>query len=173
MNTFVLEVFDDEGKACTFYTVRRDGEAQSETEKFLAKFKTDKELREKLDDLLAFLFVKIAEDTGALPAFFRQEDIAQALPPSKSYTVGEVLINYSEFPLRLYCLRISNQLVVLFNGGEKTSRSAQGGKTATSFRDAQQFAARIDKALQNKDVEILSNGRVFSSTDGSEEILLY
>ncbi len=84
--------------------------------------------------------------------FFRFENEAQALPPAGKYRVGEMTINYGNFSLRLYCLRISDKLVVLFNGAEKTSGTAQGGKTNMVFTEANQFAKQITDALNNKEI---------------------
>jgi len=41
MNIFALEVFDDEGEQCTFYTVRWDESSISETDKFFEKYESD------------------------------------------------------------------------------------------------------------------------------------
>lgn len=87
---------------------------------------------------------------GALEDFFRFENAAQALPPSGTYQVEDLYINFGNFPLRLYCLRISETLVVLFNGGEKTADTAQRGKTSMAFQEANIFAKRILDALIKK-----------------------
>jgi hypothetical protein len=39
MNTFALEIFDDQGQVCTFYTVRWEDAILSETDKFFQKFR--------------------------------------------------------------------------------------------------------------------------------------
>ena len=41
MNAFALEIFNDEGNACTFYTVRWENAEISETDKFFVKFRND------------------------------------------------------------------------------------------------------------------------------------
>jgi hypothetical protein len=38
VNTFALELWDDEAKKCTFYTVRWEDAAQNETDKFFHKY---------------------------------------------------------------------------------------------------------------------------------------
>lgn len=172
MNIFELEIFDDEGSLCTFYTVRWQDAEQSETEKFFTKFKNDNRLKTSLQELAKFLEVVIGEKYGALEHFFRPENKAQALPPSGTYRVDEVTINYGQFPLRLYCLRISESLVVLFNGGEKTSETAQGGKTSMVFQDANHFAKRIMDALREGAIIIAGNDREFRSYNESQEIFL-
>jgi len=172
VNSFVLELFDDEGAACTFYTVRWEGAGLSEADKFFKKFKDDVLLRRPLQELAKFLTVVIGDEYGALKPFFRFENMAQALPPSGGYQVGAVSIDFDRFPLRLYCLRLSDELVILFNGAEKTGRSAQEGKTGMAFAEANQFAARILKAICHREIWITDDGRSFNSEDGSNEILL-
>jgi hypothetical protein len=177
VNIFALELFDDEGGACTFYTVRWLEDELSETEKFFANASQNSELLEKLEELTTFLLDKIADQVGAREFFFRSENYAQALPPSGKHVINPntaqaITINYSNFPLRLYCLRISDQLVVLFNGGEKTSQTAQGGNTAGAFREANNFAKRIVEAIKDKEITITSNGRELSFWMPNTEITL-
>jgi hypothetical protein len=172
VNTFVLEIFDDEGAKCTFYTVRWEYAELSETHKFLDKVKGDARLKNSLQELAKFLEIVIGDEKGALEVFFRFENTAHALPPAGEHQVGEITINYGNFPLRLYCLRISDSLVVLFNGAEKTSKAAQDGKTSMAFHEANQFAKRILEALREKEIYITSDERVFRNSDNSEEIFL-
>lgn len=172
MNTFALQIFDDEEKLCTFYTVKWDDAKLSETDKFFLRFKEDSKLKTSLQELASFIEVVIGNEYGALPEFFKFENKAQGLPPKGKFGVGEITINYSNFPLRLYCLRISNSLVVLFNGAEKTSNSAQEGKTSMAFNEANLFAERILEALRNSEIYITSDQREFKYYDGSDEIIL-
>lgn len=172
MNTFVLEIFDDEGAACTFYTVRWEGAAESETELFFSRFEKNPRLKPRLQELAQFLYQKIGEEMGAVDAFFRSENAAHALPPSGNHRVQELTINYHRFPLRLYCLRLTRSLVILFNGGEKTASSAQGGMTSMAFHDANQLAIRIRQALQSGEIAIASDQRTLINDQGSTEITL-
>jgi hypothetical protein len=110
--------------------------------------------------LAKFLEKVIGDKMGALEDFFRFENSAHGLPPAGNFHVGEIALRFQSFPLRLYCLRISERLVILFNGGEKTSRTAQGGKTSMHFHDANRFAKRIMEALQEGELHIMAGGRV-------------
>lgn len=172
MNTFVLEIFDNLGQVCTFYTVRWEEAALSETDKFFLKYEKDSTFQRPLQELAKFLSNKIGDEMGALKVFFRFENAAQALPPSGTYKVEDIYINYANFPLRLYCLRISKTLVVLFNGGEKTADTAQGGKTSMAFLEANIFAKRILSALTCKDIYITDDQRAFRYYNGSDEIMI-
>lgn len=172
MNIFALEKFDDQGSRCTFYTVRWEEAKWCETDKFFDKYECDINFERAIQELAVFLTKKIGNEMGALEDFFRFENTAQALPPSGKHKVGEVTINYGNFPLRIYCLRISDSLVVLFNGGEKTAENAQGGKTSMVFHEANQFAKRILEALHKKEIYITPNEREFRTCANSEEIYL-
>jgi len=172
VNIFALEKFDDQGSRCTFYTVRWEESDWSETDKFFDKYESDADFERHIQELAVFLTKKVGNDVGALEDFFRFENTAQALPPSGKHKVGEITINYGNFPLRIYCLRISDSLVVLFNGGEKTAENAQGGKTSMAFHEANQFAKRILEALHQKEIYITTNQKEFRNFNGSEEICL-
>jgi hypothetical protein len=172
VNIFVLEKFDDRGSCCTFYTVRWEEATLSETDQFFDKYENVANFERPIQELAIFLTKKIGNETGALMDFFRFENTAQALPPSGKHKVDQITINYGEFPLRLYCLRISDRLVVLFNGGEKTSDTAQKGKTSMVFVEANQFAKQILEALRIKDIYITADGREFRNFDDSEDIIL-
>lgn len=76
MTTFALEIFDDQGQACTFYTVRWEDSVLSETDKFFQKFRNDEKLIHALRELASFLEVVIGDEYGALEAFFRFENTA-------------------------------------------------------------------------------------------------
>ena len=172
MNTFELNVFDDEGSVCTFYTVQWEDAALGETEKFFAKYEADIQFKQALQELTKFIFNKIADDTGALEVYFRFENLAHALPPSGKFIIDKIIINYGNFPLRLYCLRISEQLVVLFNGAEKTSEKAKDGKTSMVFDEANKFAKRILQALNDREIFISNTGREFVDDEGNTEHFL-
>ena len=98
MNTFALEIFDDQGQVCTFYTVRWEDATLSETDKFFQKFRYDEQLKNSLRELASFLEVVIGDEHGALEYFFRFENAAQALPPSGTYKVQDISIKYGNFP---------------------------------------------------------------------------
>lgn len=173
MNIFTLKIFDDEARRCTFYTVTKDGHELSETEKFFMKFRQG-EFKRSVQELAKFMEIVIGEVHGAREHFFRHENDAKALPPSGQYAVGEMNLDYSDFPLRLYCLRISDQLVVLFHGGRKTSENAQEGDTGPAFRDANTFARKIVRTMIDRELRISADGRHFEDENGnSNDIDVY
>ena len=62
--------------------------------------------------------------------------------------------------------------MVLFNGGEKTAGTAQGGRTSMVFQEANIFAKRILDALQQKEIYITTDQRAFRYYDDSDEIII-
>jgi|SRR5690554_3440374 hypothetical protein len=158
MSNFVLEIFDDESPKCQFYTVRLDGDELSETDKFLDKFNRDEHLKPYVQQLVSFIFDTIGIRNGAINDFFREERKAQALPPPVNVKVEEIDFGL-DFPLRLYCLRLSDSCVILFNGGEKTSQRAEDGKTSMAFYEANQYAEKILNLFNSKIIRLNSEQR--------------
>ncbi len=174
MNTFTLEIFDDEGTECTFYTVRLDTEQLTETDKFFLRYEKPSSLfHEEAQKLLVLILELIGDVYGALDDFFdRFENKAQALPPKPGKVKLEIMHLGANFPLRLYCYRISDSIVVLFNGGIKDADTAQeSGDLSMKFRDAQQYAQKISKAIYDKMI-VIEHERVLKTFDNNSEIVL-
>ena len=72
MNSFVLEIWDDEGAICTFYTVRWDEADDNETDKFFAKYDAVPELKSEVQQLLSFVLDSIGDDHGAIDTLFNR-----------------------------------------------------------------------------------------------------
>lgn len=91
---------------CTMYSIQFLSEDESEFERFYTKFRDESTYNEDFERLLNILG-RIA-DFGAFERFFRLEgkmsDRVCALPVVKSR-------------LRLYCVRLSDKILVLGNGG--------------------------------------------------------
>lgn len=176
MNSFVLEIWDDEGSRCTFYTVRWDGMEENETDKFFNKYDAIPGYKRSVQELLSFVLDSIGEDHGAIDVLFnRYENEVVGLPNKGKARVGEIVFLYSNFPLRLYALRINNRkdLVVLFNGGLKTAQTNQESKDLNlKWIEACQFAKRIDEALRDKEILIDTKNRKILSAYNDDEILL-
>lgn len=173
MNTFILEIFDDTGSKCTFYSVRNEGELSSEAIKFFTKYRSVPEYKETIQILANFIVRVIGNKKGAKESLFRFENSASALPPSGKHRIEELIFDFGRFPLRLYCYRISEQIVVLFNGGVKTSHTAQISDSSIYFHEANQYSKRIYEALfVKKDLIISSNGREINNSNKEIEIIL-
>lgn len=173
MNTFELEIWDDEGEKVTFYTVRWQDSPISETDKFFEKFK--KSHLQEVQLLLVLLWDSIGSDHGAIDVFFRHEDRVTGLPPKGKVTIDEIVFHYPRFPLRLYALRINDRddLVVLFNGGMKSADTNQDSPDLNlKFIEAKAFGKRIEEALYDKTIIIDEASRTLRSFDGSDVIVL-
>lgn len=178
MNTFALDIWYDEGSICTFYTVRLisdDDDLPSETDIFFDTY-TVKEnpLEQEAFQLFRLITESIGNRYGAIDDFFdRIENKAQALPPKPKSWIEEIKEIGFNFPLRLFCYRVSNQIVILFNGGVKETNIVQESKNLSiKFYEAQTFVKKIEEALKTKMIDISIDKRYLVSFDGTSEIIL-
>lgn len=59
----------------------------------------------------------------------------------------------SDLSLRLYCIKLNQNIVILINGAEKTADTAQDCPNVVHhFRRANKIATQIDNALYQKDI---------------------
>ena len=94
------------------FSICFDGNEESEFERFLNEFKDNATLNKDFNVILLALSKII--DKGALERFFRNEG-------KMGDNVKALAIDSHK--LRLYCLRISDQILILGNGGVKTTRT--------------------------------------------------
>lgn len=134
----------NEGNQCTLYSIQFASEDSSEYERFYAKFIEDAKLNR---DLLRIVQIvdKIA-DRGAFERLFRPEgkmqDSVVALPVLSS-------------KLRLYCLRLSNGILILGNGGVKNSRTYEEDDSLRGYvLDLQKFEDLLKEGQHNGSVVI-------------------
>lgn len=155
MNKYVLiEEFATDFPLVSFYTVRLEESELSETEKFIERFLEHAEFKRDFDAIMAWI-EKMGNDLGARRIFFRDEEGANALPPRKGileqYTPA--FVEFSQ--LRLYCVRVSDQIVILLNGGIKTSEKVQDSPDCMAhFRFAIQFCKQLDRLIQEGEIKI-------------------
>lgn len=94
----------------------------NEFEKFVSKFQTDGELNK--DYRIIAKFIDQILDFGALERYLRPEgkvrDSVVALPTLRS-------------KLRLYALRLSDKILILGNGGEKSTRTYDEDDTLRGY----------------------------------------
>ena len=132
---------------CTIYTIQFLSESDSEFECFYARFKDDAEYNPDLMRIVA-LINKIA-DMGALERYFRPEgklkDGVCALPVLQS-------------KLRLYCLRLSDKILVLGNGGVKKTRTYNEDDTLKGYvLTLQNFEKLIREGEKDGTISITAN----------------
>ena len=111
----LIELLED-GKKVSLYSVHFKGEQYTEFERFLLAYKDEPQYAEDLGVILKRIG-KIQEQ-GADDRHFRYEgrvkDRVMGLPS---------VIESSK--LRLYCLRVSDSVLILGNGGEKQTKTYQ------------------------------------------------
>lgn len=175
MNIFELKIWDDEGQYCTFYTVQWEDSNENETDKFFLQFEDEtNEFHYHSNVLLHLILESIGDKYGAIDDFFdRDKNIAQALPPKPKKRISDIEEIGINFPLRLYCYRITESIVVLFNGGIKSAQTDQeSSNISLKFYEAQQFAKKINEALKDKTILISNDGRILTNYNGNSEIII-
>lgn len=132
------------GKSCTIYSIQFMSEDNSEYERFRDKFKNDAKLNQ---DLLRIVDIigRIAEK-GAFERLFRPEgkmkDSVVALPVITS-------------KLRLYCLRLSDGILILGNGGEKNTRTYEEDDSLRGYvLTLQKFEELLNEGKRNGTITI-------------------
>lgn len=173
VNIFALEIWDDEGAKCTFYTVKYENFDTNETDLFFEKYDAMAEYKEANQDLLSFILLAIGNDHGAIDELFnRAENEVKGLPVQGKVTVDEITYHYPDFPLRLYALKITNNIVILFNGGIKNGPTNQTSSLFVEWRAACEFAKKIEIALRDGTIIVDEKNRKLNNYDGSDEIIL-
>ena len=101
-----------ESEKASLYSISFEMDGTTEFEKFVAEFEMSATYNRDYQRIIAALQAILR--IGALERFFRPEggmnDSVQALPIESG-------------KLRLYCLRLSDQIVILGNGGVKNTRT--------------------------------------------------
>ncbi len=111
-----LEIFD-QLKKVTYYTIRLNSDKKTEIEKFVDRFQNS-DYKFDLDVILTLLKI-IGNERGAQDRFFRPEKQAHALPSRNA--LNSINAKSTDFPLRLYYIRLNDQIVILGGGGVKES----------------------------------------------------
>lgn len=129
------------------FSICFDGSEVSEFEKFLNEFKDNATYNKDFNVILLALSKII--DKGALERFFRNEG-------RMNDNVKALAIDSRK--LRLYCLRISDQILILGNGGVKNTRTYQEDSKLSGYvMDLQTFDKVLLKAQKSSKVTIEKN----------------
>lgn len=132
------------GDNCTLYSLQFLRDSETEFEKFVTKFADNAEYNQDYADIAAF--VNRIMDIGAKERFFRPEgkksDSVVALPTLKS-------------KLRLYCLRMSDKILILGNGGVKKSQTYDEDPELRGYVvTLQKFEKLLQEGVENGSVAI-------------------
>lgn len=158
-----------------FYNVRWENVSETETDKFFNKYDAIPELKRATQELLSFVLNSIGNDHGSIDILCnRFENEVLGLPNRGKVSIGEIAFLYPDFPFRLYAIRINNRkdIVVLFNRGIKSAQTNQASKNNLKWKEACQFAKRIEEALRVNEIVVDVKNRKIISTDGNNEIFL-
>ena len=137
----------DQTENCTIYTIQFLSDDLNEFEKFVSKFQGEGELNK--DFRIIAKFIDQILDFGALERYFRPEgrmkDSVVALPTLRS-------------KLRLYGLRLSDKILILGNGGEKTSKTYQEDDKLSGYvLTLQKFEEILKEGVKDGSVVITEN----------------
>lgn len=106
---------------------------------------------EELAELLRFI-QNIGQKYGAAAEHFKKEDNAERLPPPYYHISTEAPNDYG---LRLYCIRLTNKIVILLNGDKKTAQKTQNCKNCKKhFMIAKRISKSIDNAISDNYIEL-------------------
>lgn len=112
----------EEHDTVNFYSIHLEAEELSELERFFEKFPEGSEFDEDIDTIIEWLD-RIGQ-RGALERHFRYEgkygDRVMAIPIETSN-------------LRLYCIRLSDKILIFGNGGVKDCARWQDSETLTQY----------------------------------------
>lgn len=137
-------VLADNSEKCTMYTIHFLSEDDSELEKFISRFRDNAKYNSDFQSILIFMERILAN--GSLERYFRREgkmdDSVVAMPVLKS-------------KLRLYCLRLSDHILVIGNGGVKDTRTYEENDELQGYvMTLQKFERLLKKEAEIGNVEI-------------------
>lgn len=153
MNTFAKIKLVARYKKVVYYTVQIEGDAASLFEDFLLKHTPNN--KEKLNHIMKWM-KKIGDEKGARKSYFRNEaETADttALPPKGTNREPAYIEDgeNSANDLRLYCYRVNEHVVFLFNGDIKTTTRAQDCRQVQPhFRLANKLTKCIAEKLNDE-----------------------
>ena len=143
----------EEYERVNFYSIRMKDAELTELEAFFEKFPADCEYDDDIDVIISWLD-QIAE-RGALERYFRPEG-------KYGDGVGVIPVDVGN-KVRLYCLRLSDKILVFGNGGVKDAKSWEESETLAPYvktlMDTSRFiSSRInDGTMVLVDKEIIGN----------------
>lgn len=134
----------NESEKVALYSISFEKDGTTEFEKFVAEFEMNATFNRDYQRIIAALQAILR--IGALERFFRPEgsrnDSVQALPIESG-------------KLRLYCLRLSDQIVILGNGGVKNTRTYEEDPKLYGYvLDLQRFEKILGENIEKGYVSI-------------------
>jgi len=148
------EISELSSQLVRFYSVKLGPDPICEFEKFDSK---EFENPIHIDELrVIYSTIEEIRQRGARSFYFHPEGPAEALPKVTKLMKES---NRQDFGIRLYCIHISENTVVLLNGDIKTKHNPKEcPNVATHFERALKIAVKLKKAIDEKLVHFTVNG---------------
>ncbi len=135
----------------SWYTVKLEGKDISEFKDFQQRMSKNAKDETELNEIRRYIR-QIGKYLGALTKHFKHERAAERLPPPYHYIETD---DPDDFGLRLYCIRLCNEIVILLNGGRKTSSNPEKCPNCSShFKLANRIAIKINEAILENNMEL-------------------
>jgi len=146
-------------KKVKYYSIKFHENVGNEFVDFLERMESEIEFEEDMNNLFHWLEV-IGESEGAKEKYFRNEaylsDTSALPPPNRVMQHHELIVN----DIRLYCFRVNEHVVFLFNGGIKTANKAQDCPNVSGyFKQANLLVKKINCLFQEKEIHWADNHR--------------
>jgi len=141
VNRIYFELYSQSDKV-TIYTIRFEGRSTSETNAFVKEYE-ENGFAEDVDMIRSWLWY--IKERGAQMRYFRPENNVSAGP-----------ITFSK--LRIYCIRCSENIVIIDGGGEKKGQKTQDG--AETWK-----AMKLMMAIDERLIEKIRVGDIYYSPD--------
>lgn len=135
------------------YTIKLEDNKLSEFELFDAKSFPDHHSEIEI----VYNVLEEMQVRGAKDFYFKtNEGPADALPRVSKEIMDA---NKEDFGIRLYCIRLTDNLLILLNGDIKTHKDPREcGNVKQHFKRAIAIAAKLDKLCFDKDIDFTEQG---------------
>ena len=138
-----------------FYTIKVEGQSESETDLFFEEYDADDSVYINDIDTIYARIEKIGEN-GAFERYFRYAG-------KVSDNVSELPSNEDKAALRLYCIRLSENIVIIGNGGPKNVEKYQEDPYLNSCVEILQKIDGIIRSRIGKEEISEYNGKLFGN----------
>lgn len=142
------------------FTIVFEGESYTEFQKFIMKNNDDARLLPDLQKILTAL-QRMLNEVGFLERYFRPEgkvrDRVVALPIQTS-------------KLRLYCLRLSDSVLIVGNGGQKTTKTYNENKELSGYVISLQKLDEVLRSAERKGTISIEKAEISGINDNEFEI---
>lgn len=153
-NLKIIKHRDFDFEKVRFYTVKFEGDKHNQLDQFFSTY--EKEFSESTD-FISYWLALIGEKRGATAQYFRPEDNVSALPPpADTIRIIDQKIAKSKMNLRLYCIVLSEEVVILVNGGIKESQLTKDSPLCwEQYMFTSNLASQLKKQFQLGNCELI------------------